>query len=97
MRNVDFNIEDLDSSAGWLRNIKALNYEYGLETGRVSMTGGGAEELPEGESEGKGYRWSETEETVEVSEFILRLTIRVVSVVDRDALSIAFALLLQWR
>jgi hypothetical protein len=66
IRNVDFPVEDVDSSAEWLKNVKAQNYELGVATGRVAMTGGGEEEMPAGENEANGYKWTESGESVEV-------------------------------
>ena len=82
MRNVDFELRDLDSSAAWMRAATMENVEYskglkdleaamnkngGLE--KINMTGDdGVAKSGNGMPGGAGdnYRWSQTEDEVEV-------------------------------
>ena len=68
----NFRAADLDSSALWLRDIERQNYQHGLKTNQVVMQGhaGADDELNKGNDVSKGYRWSETNSTVEVVYFL---------------------------
>lgn len=64
--NFDFTLDELNSSSSWLKDIQKHNYEFGLSTNRVTMQDS---DIPptEGKSASKGYRWSETNELMEVT------------------------------
>mmetsp|Transcript_2081 Transcript_2081/g.2841 ORF Transcript_2081/g.2841 Transcript_2081/m.2841 type:complete len:161 (+) Transcript_2081:24-506(+) len=64
--NVDFLLSEMESSAEWLKDLKARNYQLGIATNKVAMDSGDASEVVEGESVDKAYQWSEGGEYVEV-------------------------------
>jgi hypothetical protein len=76
LKHTDFRLTDIDSGAAWMKAVKKDNYEFGVTTGRVAMEGGGEKELPKGENTAKGYKWSESNDAVEV---VLRLPIGTIS------------------
>ena len=78
MRNVDFAVADISVGSEWLRAAASENYRYNQSMSELQaamkdkggMTtigfgeGSGDGEMPKGE--GDGYRWSQTDDEVEV-------------------------------
>mmetsp|Transcript_54637 Transcript_54637/g.111565 ORF Transcript_54637/g.111565 Transcript_54637/m.111565 type:complete len:338 (-) Transcript_54637:502-1515(-) len=71
MRNVDFTAAELASDAPWIQRAAAENYDYGLgmrevrdaiEEKRVVPSHAGVDK----DSEGEGFKWSQSEEDLEV-------------------------------
>ena len=67
--HLDFGLDDLDSSAAWLKKAKADNYDAAAAVGRVSLEGGGesAAGWPHGtaaDGSGRPYTWRETPDGV---------------------------------
>ena len=70
IRNLDLSAVDCHSDADWLRTAKRINYEHGIRTNQVTMEANGTEgsEVVVNESKGhSSYKWSQTEENVEIS------------------------------
>eukprot|EP00281_Chroomonas_sp_CCMP1168_P006593 CAMPEP_0206257150 /NCGR_PEP_ID=MMETSP0047_2-20121206/25175_1 /ASSEMBLY_ACC=CAM_ASM_000192 /TAXON_ID=195065 /ORGANISM="Chroomonas mesostigmatica_cf, Strain CCMP1168" /LENGTH=327 /DNA_ID=CAMNT_0053683693 /DNA_START=179 /DNA_END=1162 /DNA_ORIENTATION=+ len=73
MRNVDFALEDMDSSADWIKRAGAENYDYGLgmrefkDVVNKSNPGGAPDVDPDAEKDGDGYKWSQTDSDVEIT------------------------------
>ncbi|KAJ1488670.1 hypothetical protein T484DRAFT_1938693 [Baffinella frigidus] len=72
MRNVDFPLKDLDSSAQWLSRAAAENYEYGMDMRQLkdameATQGGAVSADSSGEKQGDGYTWSQSEADVDIT------------------------------
>jgi HSP20 family molecular chaperone IbpA len=74
MRNVDFAVNDLDSSSDWLRRAASENvlHDQSMDQLRDAMRGkGGAPSGGDGDGgmpggEGGNYRWSQTDDSIEL-------------------------------
>ena len=73
-KHVDFTLEEVDSSSPWIRQAHQDNYEHGMATGRIDMSGGSTgatHELLSKEMESsnpsQSYKWSQTEDSVDVT------------------------------
>eukprot|EP01035_Chromulina_nebulosa_P026119 gene26119-34152_t len=64
--NVDFNLSEMVSEAAWLQGLKSRNYQHGVATNKVAMADTGPE-FQEKDLSDKGYKWSESDESMEVS------------------------------
>lgn len=71
IRNLDLSVEDCNSDAEWLRTAKRFNYEHGLRTNQVTMDaeadGSGGEVVVEAGQDQNSYKWSQSDEDIEIS------------------------------
>lgn len=76
MRNVDLRVEETSSSADWLRRAATENYDYSLGMRQIhdaieakggAVIGRGKDDGEERTSSDGAYRWSQTDQDVEIS------------------------------
>lgn len=66
IRNLDFTLEDLNSTSSWLQTIQQDNYEYGIQTNRAIRPEDNIQNAPTIHQTTDGYSWSETEDSIEI-------------------------------
>lgn len=64
IRNIDFNLDDMDSNAKWLKGVFNRNYQQGIENQQVSLE---QSKNIEKVHEGSEYNWRENEEDIEIN------------------------------
>ena len=72
IRNISFHLFEVDSSADWLKNVRQLNYQHGIKANMVAMETDTADTVNGRETEavdssGHQYKWSQTEDTVDIN------------------------------
>ena len=71
IRNISFHLFEVDSSAEWLKNIIQLNYQHGIKANMVAMESEtnkmNGQESKAVDSSGHQYKWSQTEDTVDIN------------------------------
>ena len=69
LRNVDFKVEDMNSSAkagAWVKGAESRNYEHNSQLGKVDMSGSSSRDHAEGANVTLGFTFTETLETIDL-------------------------------
>jgi len=70
IRNINYNINDMDSNAKWLKGVYNRNYQQGIENQQINLKQNINEnenyEKIHIENEKNGYNWKENEEDIEI-------------------------------
>jgi len=68
MKNENFYLNEISSDAQWLKDVKAINYEFGVATNQVSMDPSLQDDrVNSGKDEDERYNWIEDQSHIDIS------------------------------